>query len=323
MKITRFWLSLLAVFAVLSNSACASGQIAPRADDEKVSTGTIIVNGLTRTYLIRIPAVYDKNKSSPLLIVLHGGGGSGEKMLKLTKGAFNGLSDKDGFVVIYPDGIENHWNDGRKEVKYRTHTENIDDVAFISALIDYLVTESNIDTKRVYATGISNGAMMSYRLACDLSGKITAVAPVAGNMPQNLSKSSPANPVSILIINNTKDPLMPFDGGDITGPWGIRKLGKVLSTANSVKFWVSHNNGSLTPIVTRLDDKDPDDGTLVRKEVYGNGKDGTEVILYVVEGGGHTWPSGYQYLSETIIGKTSKDIDASELIWEFFKTKSR
>lgn len=243
-------------------------------------------------------------------------------MVKLTLGGFDKLSDKKGFVAVYPDGIGKNWNDGRKgeETGYRAHKESIDDVGFISALIDALIKKLNIDPRRVYVTGISNGAIMSYRLACELTEKIAAVAPVAGSIPQNLYPScSPSRPISVLAINNVNDPLVPFAGGDITGPFGFKKLGKVLSTPETIRFWVNHDKCSSSPVVTYEPDKDPKDGTRVRKEVYRNGKDGTEVVLYAIEGGGHTWPGGWQYLPERTIGKTSRDIDANEVIWDFFE----
>jgi polyhydroxybutyrate depolymerase len=286
---------------------------------------SIVFGGLKRTYLIHIPPSRDKTKSMPLLITLHGGGGTGKDMVKLTLGGFDTLSDKEGFVVVYPDGIKKNWNDGRskEETGYRVHKENIDDVGFISALIDALIKELNVDPKRVYVTGMSNGAIMSYRLACELSKKIAAIAAVAGNIPQNLYPScSPSKPISVLAINNVNDPLMPFAGGDITGPFGRKRLGKVLSTSETLRFWVNHNDCSLSPIVTHEPDMDTKDGTQVRKEVYGNGKNGTEVILYIIEGGGHTWPGGYQYLNERIIGKTSRDIDANKVIWDLFRKHS-
>ena len=288
-------------------------------------TDSIIVDGLKRTWLIHVPLSFDITKSMPLLIALHGGGGTGRNMVKLTMGGFDKIADKKGFVVVYPDGIEKHWNDGRssEETTYRVHKENIDDAGFISALIDYLIKKMNIDPKRVYVTGMSNGAIMTYRLACELAEKIAAIAPVAGNIPQNLlSSCSPSRPVSVLAINNTNDPLMPFTGGDVTGPYGMKKLGKVLSAPESVKFWVNNNKCSINPAITYEPDKDPQDGTRIRKESYLNGKNGTEVILYVIEGGGHTWPGGYQYFGEGVIGKTSRDIDANEVIWDFFEKHS-
>jgi polyhydroxybutyrate depolymerase len=289
-------------------------------------TGSIVAAGLQRTYRAHVPLSHNKTKPVPLVIALHGGGGTGEKMVKLTVGRFNKLSYKEGFIVVYPDGIGKHWNDGRSkgETKYRAHKENIDDTGFTSALIDYFIKEYNISPKCVYVTGISNGAIMSYRLACELSDKITAIAPVDGNMSQKFfPMCSPSKPISVLAINNTKDPLMPWNGGDITGPLGVKKLGKVLSVAQTIEFWVKHNECSSSPTITEEPDKDPKDDTRVRREEYGGGKEGTEVVLYAIEGGGHTWPGGHQYLPASIVGKISKDIDANEVIWNFFKKDSR
>jgi len=224
-------------------------------------------------------------------------------------------------VVVYPDAIEKHWNDdrGSKETGYKAQNENIDDVGFISALIDHLIKKMNIDAKRVYVSGMSNGAIMTYRLACELAQKIAAIAPVAGNMPQNLKLSIPSGTVSVLAINNVDDPLVPFKGGDVTGPFGKKKLGKVLSAQESVMFWVNEDSCSATPANTYEPDTDPGDGTRVKKVIYTHGRNNSEVVLYIIEGGGHTWPGGFQYLGEWIIGKTSRDINATQVIWDFFE----
>jgi polyhydroxybutyrate depolymerase len=296
-----------------------------RTISETNNTDSIMVNGLRRSWLIHIPLSYDINKSVPLLIALHGGGGTGRNMETLTSGGFDRIANIKGFVVVYPDGIEKYWNDGRsiEETRYWVQRKNIDDVGFISALIDHLVNKMNIDPKRVYVTGMSNGAIMSYRLACELSGKIAAIAPVAGNIPQYLLLScSPSRPVSVLAINGVDDPLVPFAGGDVTGPYGLKKLGKVLSAPESIKVWVKNNECLETPVITYEPDMKPQDGTRVRKEAYTNGKNNSEVILYAIEGGGHTWPGGYQYLGEKIVGKTSRDINADEVIWDFFEKHS-
>jgi polyhydroxybutyrate depolymerase len=282
-------------------------------------------DSLKRTFNIHIPSTFDKSVQLPLVIVLHGRGANGASMIILTHKGFNKMADNDGFIIVYPDGIELNWNDGRmdEEANDRAHRENIDDVGFISALIDSMITDYNIDPKRVYVTGISNGAIMSYRLACELSDKITAIAPVDGNIPIMLfPECSPSRPVSVLAINNTDDPLVPFDGGYI---YGIRKknLGKVLSVNESIGFWITTNKCSFTPVLAEEPDRDPKDGTRVTIKQYINGIEGTEVILYTVEGGGHTWPGGVQYLPAWVIGKTSRDFDANEVIWSFFKKHSR
>ncbi len=287
---------------------------------------SLIHNNLKRNFNIHIPPSFDKSTQSPLVIALHGRGGNGESMILVTLKGFNKLADKDGFIVVYPDGIELNWNDGRmdEEANDRAHRENIDDVGFISALIDLMIVDYNIDPKRVYVTGISNGAIMSYRLACELSQKITAIAPVDGNLPYLLiNECSPSRPVSVLAINNINDPLVPFYGGEIQGKIKRVKLGKVLSASESVGFWVKRNNCSMVSVVTEEPDRDPHDGTRVKCTRYVNESDGTEVILYAVEGGGHTWPGGFQYLPAWIIGKTSRDIDANEVIWAFFKRHSK
>lgn len=133
----------------------------------------------------------------------------------------------------------------------------------------------------------------------------------------------PTNPVSVLAINNVNDPLVPFDGGEVFSHFHRVKLGKVLSVNESIEFWVSRNRCSTAPVVTEEPDRDPKDGTRVIRKEYNNGMNGTEVILYSVDGGGHTWPGGFQYLPARIIGKTSRDIDASEVIWSFFKKHSK
>lgn len=311
---------LLSVVTFLLVLSC---QTAVVRQDNRVGThtGSIIWDGLERTYRIHIPQSFDETKPVPLIIALHGGGGTGEGMEKLTLGGFNTLSHKEGFIVVYPDGIEKHWNDGRELRFYRTMRENIDDVGFISALIEHLAQSLNIDRSRVYATGISNGGLMSQRLACELSDKIAAIAIVAVQMSDKISlMGAPTRPIAVLMMCGTEDPLVPWEGGDIGFDFSRppRKYGKVLSVAETVKYWVAHNQCSPMPVVTQELDKDPQDGTQVRREVYDQGREETEVILYAIEGGGHTWPRGWQYLPEGIIGKTSRDIDANEVIWNFF-----
>jgi polyhydroxybutyrate depolymerase len=296
-----------------------SHNLSPTGDSNPAKydySSAIFGGGLQRTYNVHISSSYDKAIPTPLVIALHGGGGTGQGMNKLTN--FNAIADRENFIIVYPDGFENHWNDGRGVQQYRAQIQNVDDVGFISALIDHLSEELNIDTKRVYVTGISNGAMMSHRLGCELSQKIAAIAPVAGNIPVNMASIwAPSRPVPVLIINGTDDPLVPWAGGDVH--LGPAELGQVLSVADTVKFWVTNDKCPSLPLVTQLPDKDPSDGTRVRTEIYGGCENGAEVVLYAVEGGGHTWPGGLQYLPESIIGRTSRDFDASEIIWQFFK----
>jgi polyhydroxybutyrate depolymerase len=293
-------------------------------DDPNTHIRTIFHDGLDRTYRIHIPPSYNNSTKNPLVFVLHGGwaarsaGERGEHMEeKTTLKGFNILSDNEGFIVVYPEGIDSHWNDGRKNVS--NNNENIDDVGFISALIENLTEEFNIDSKRIYVAGMSNGAMMSYRLAFELSEKIAAIAPVVGSITEDLiAEYEPSRPVSVLVISGTDDTLMPWDGGDIIFFFRFLKRGKVLSVNDSVEYWVEYNNCNSTPNITWLPDKDPRDGTLVRREIYSQGDNETEVVLYAIEGGGHTWPDGGS-MSKFLFGNTCRDINANEIIWEFFK----
>jgi len=281
-------------------------------------TEFIFHDGIERTFLLYVPSSYDENKSYPLLILLHGGGGTGESMVKLTRGGFNTLAEKEDFIIAYPDGIENHWNDGRGLTQYRAHRENIDDVSFISDLIDHLDKALSIDDTRVYAAGISNGGMMAQRLACEMTGKIAAIGVIASAMSENLhSFCKPSQPIPVLLISGTEDPLVPFEGGEV----GLfaKNYGAVLSVAETKEFWVENNGCSPNPQTSYEPDVDPADGTKVKKEFYRGCSEDAEVILYVIEGGGHTWPGGQQYLPEKIIGRTCRDVDANAVLLDFLK----
>ena len=325
MKNNKKLIGVLVIAVVLFIVAIFSGCINRIPDDPNTYTRSIIYDGLERTYRIHIPPSYNNSTKNPLVFVLHGGwvarsaGERGEHMEeKTTLKGFNILSDNEGFIVVYPEGIEGHWNDGRKNVS--NIDEKIDDVGFISALIENLTEEFNIDSKRIYVTGMSNGALMSYRLAFELSGKIAAIAPVVGSITEDLiAEYEPSRPVSVLLISGTDDPLMPWEGGDIIFFLRFLKRGKVLSVNDSVKYWVEYNNCNSLPNITWLPDKDPRDGTLVRREIYSQGDNETEVVLYAIEGGGHTWPDGPQNILRFLFGNTCRDINANEIIWDFFK----
>ena len=288
--------------------------------------GSIVHDGLNRTFIIHIPSSHDTCAPLPLVIALHGNGGNAESMILVTRRAFNDLADRDSSIVVYPDGIELNWNDGRtgEQAEDGAHAGRIDDVGFVSALIDLMIRDHGVDPERVYVTGISNGATMAYRLACELSHRMAAIAPVDGGIPEMLLKvCSPSEPVSVLAINNVQDPIVPFEGGEIHAHFRTASLGRVLSVNESIEFWVNRNQCSTQPLVQQEPDRDPKDGTRVTRMEYATGTKGTEVVLYSVDGGGHTWPGGLQYLAARIVGRTSRDIDASEVIWSFFKRHSR
>ena len=179
---------------------------------------TLQAGGVTRRYFLYLPATWHRGRPAPLVLVFHGGGGRASGIAPHT--GFSRLAEREGFVVAYPQGLNGRWNDGRGYAA--TH----DDVGFVRALLDTLGREFGIDPRRVYATGISNGAMFSYRLACDLPGVFAAVAPVAGAMPADLAPAcAHTQPVSVLAFQGTADPLMPYAGGGVARRRGTRALG--------------------------------------------------------------------------------------------------
>jgi len=223
---------------------------------------------------------------------------------------FNHIADQEGFVVAYPDGYGRHWTDTRG-----TAPTGVDDVAFVSAIIEKLTNTYAIDARKVYAAGISNGGFFSQRFAIEFPEKLRAIATVAATMQASIAETRTlSKPVSVMLIHGTNDPLVPFDGGRVRA--GARR--EILSAHDSAVKWAELNGCNSTPTVSQLQNR-TEDHTRVRVESFLHGHGDAEVILYVIEGGGHTWPGGWQYLPERIIGKTSRNIDASEEIIAFFK----
>jgi len=283
----------------------------PAGADPHTVDAALDFGGRLRTYHLHIPPGLDAATPLPLVFVLHGGGGHGLQMERFTN--FSALSDKEGFIACYPDGVEHNWFDGRVVQDSRAHRDKIDDAGYIDALLDVIAQKHPIDSKRLYATGISNGGFFSHTLAATLSRRFAAIAPVVGGMAPALAADfHPDHPVSVLLLQGTEDPLVPFDGGPIA-----YHRGQTVATRTAVKKWVDAD-GCKEGVKENLPDRDPDDGTRVNRTTYAGGKDGTEVVLVTIDGGGHTWPGGPQYLPRFMIGRVCRDLDASDLIWDFF-----
>lgn len=285
---------------------------------------TAVHGGLSREYWLYDPRSAGGGEKRPLVIVLHGGGGKAAKFDVMTgrENSFNALADREDILIAYPQGIKKSWNDGREAAQVGAQGAGIDDAGFLSGLIDTLVNSRNVDPKRVYAVGPSNGGHMANRLACDMPGKVAAVGIVIGQMPTKyLAKCKPAKPVSVLIMNGTEDPLVPYDGG------AVKVLGQErghdISTEDTFAFWAKHAGADAPQAIKAklLPDEDPDDNTRVSLKSYEGAQ--SSVALYTVTGGGHTWPGGKQYLFKAMVGRVSHDINATEVIWEFFKNSVR
>lgn len=283
----------------------------------RVYADEIMVDSISRSYTLYIPEK-SKDKRLPLLIALHGGGGTGVNMIKLTD--FNDYADEYGFAIVYPDGIEKHWNDRREVNRKYINGKEIDDVKFLTNLIDTLIFKYNIDSNRVFVTGISNGGAMSFYLALHIPNKLSGVAPVAISMPTHMiNNDSIVTPIPIMIIFGDEDPFVPFNGGEIS-LWNIKR-GKVVPVKEAVDFWVKNNNCNEEPEVTYLNKKM--DNTKAIKYEYNPKQNGAEVVYWLIEGGGHTWPGGWQYLPKFVVGATSREIIASEEILKFFESVSK
>lgn len=274
--------------------------------------------GLERTYRLYLPLA--RASSPPLVLVLHGGGGSGAAMELLTQRRFNRAADRDGAVVVYPDGIDRSWNDGR-DLDTQSARDNVDDVGYLQALVARMADEFHVDRARVYATGISNGGLMSYRLACDAAETFAAVAPVTASFSEQLGpRCQPARPVAVAIFNGTADPLVPWAGGKIS-VLGFSR-GKVWSTADTFARWIVLD-GCPAPVVEARVDRDPADETALIVHRAGPCRGQVELRLYEIEGGGHTWPMGATYAWEWLVGRVSREVDAVQEIWDFFRGSVR
>jgi polyhydroxybutyrate depolymerase len=263
-----------------------------------------------RTYEIFVPTQKDPRALVPLVLAFHGARGTGTAMAKL--GHLDELAVSEGFILVTPDGVDHSWNDGRPGTN--AAAIGVDDVGFIRTLLDELKTRYPIDPARVYAIGLSNGGMFAHRLGCDLAGRITAVAAVGAALSQVLSdRCSPSRAVPVISFNGTEDPLIPYSGGFVMG--GAK--GAVLSAKSTRERWAI-----LDGCTTRHADKVADDAShkmSVKLDSLIGCHDGAEVVTYTIEGGGHTWPGGLQYLPQAAIGRTTQVIDAGKLAWDFFK----
>lgn len=268
----------------------------------------IMHDGIQREYRIYVPAVYDGTEAVPLLFNLHGYTSNGFQ--QEIYGDFRPVADTANFILVHPEGTldlsgTNFWN------AFGSPNETVDDVGFISALIDSVSTEYNIDANRVYSTGMSNGGFMSYKLACELSSRIAAIASVTGSMPTTLTSScSPGRPVPVMQIHGTADPTVPYLGNP---------LAFMESIADVVDYWVANNNCNTTAIETSVPDTSSADLCTTDHFVYAGGDAGSSVELYRVNGGAHTWPGSHpDFVNLLGMGVTSWDFSACGEIWRFF-----
>lgn len=263
-----------------------------------------------------IPKKLKKRKRS-LVLCLHGEEETTESILRLTKRSFNILADQHGFIVGYPEGLYNYWNDAREDSISLSHYNEIDDVGFLEKVIDYAIDSFRVDPSRIFINGFSNGGLMTIRLACEIPSKVKGFAVVAASLTlDQLVECKSDTTISLMMINGTRDPIFPYQGGQIMVD--DKAQGSVMATEEAVKFWLKENKCEEKATVKDIPNIDTFDETRSEKISYTNCENGNKIVLIRVNNGGHTWPGGRQYQNEKSIGKTSKDFNANEEIWRFF-----
>lgn len=268
-------------------------------------------DGLERGYVLYSPSDWTEGTSLPVVFVLHGGGGKAAGMQRFT--GFNTVAEREGFHVVYPEGVNKAWNDGREGVPDRDTT--IDDIGFLNAVVDDV--DARLAPDRRFITGVSNGAFMTWAMVCSGTTRFDGMAPVIGGAPADTAAGCEiAAPIPGMIVQGTDDPLVPYEGGMVELFGGTR--GEALSTADALAVLRQANgcDPGAEPTVATLDEVDDDDTTVVTSRWTEGCTAPVEEVR--IEGGGHTWPGGGQYAPKGLIGVVTSEIQGEEVIWEFF-----
>ena len=300
----------------------------PAPPDPPETTGRLLLaemewQGRTRTWITYLPERLAQ--PAPLVFAFPGSGQTGEALRLATNFGFEALADRDGFLLVYaeawreggPGGPE--WNECRKNTLQPAHLENVDDVGFVLKVLERVAGEHVIDPARVYAAGVSDGGQMAYRMATEHPDRFAAIAAVVAQQaaPENSNCLEPRGPISVLVMNGTLDPIIPYEGGEAS-LFGWFSAGQVQSIAGTIAHWKGVNGITASGTREELPDLDAGDGSTVVRESW-RAPSGHEVVLYSIVGGGHTIPGGSMGVPDFVLGPTNRDIDATEAIWAFFQ----
>ena len=283
----------------------------------KVERGALQHGGRTRTWIAYVPV---KRQAHPaLVIVLHASMGSAAQARQVYGYDFDLLAEEHGFIAVYPQGYDGDWNDCNVKGPFAAKLENVDDVGFLHALVDRLVKDHDADRAHVYVTGVSNGGGMTIRLALQTPDFARAYAAVVSSVPtpENLAITPKGEPVSMLFMNGTADPYVPWDGGEVAlyGVYGSR--GHALSAQASIDYFLQLDGLAGPPATTLLPDTDTSDGSTAERERWSApGK--RNVTLIRIQGGGHGVPHPATY-GRRALGHSNRDFHAANEIWDFFQ----
>jgi polyhydroxybutyrate depolymerase len=299
---------------------------------------SVRINTYPRTFLVHLPAGFDAKKRYPVVVALHGLGGNGLLMAHVSH--LDETADRFGFIVVYPNANEGRWTalDPRDQSGFgrrpgifdfprsnsrRNETEPggepINETLYFDAILDKIESEHRIDASRIYATGLSDGGFMVFRLGCDMAYRFAAIATVAATLPFTLSETCSNwawRSVPLLMINGTSDPIIDYKGRP-----GLDVRYPLLSAKETLKVWSKMNGCGNKPVRSTLPPR-TSGGMETEVDTYTDCKDGGDAILYSVVKGGHTWPGGDPVMPERRAGATSNDLNAGETIWKFFAAHS-
>jgi polyhydroxybutyrate depolymerase len=303
---------------------------------------TLSVDSVDRTFYVHLPKGYDAKQKYPVVMVLHTMDEEGDDIARISH--FDEVADRYGVIAIYPNAVQHQWNVGvaakpqssgynssprgfggmgggghrgmgRPPVQTSSPSRGpqANDLEFFDHMLDKLAAEYSVDPARIYATGLSDGGFMDFRLACGMSDRIAAIAPVGATLPKELSEHClPTRPVPLLMVDGTADPLVPYKGGTA----GTEKF-STMSAEDSAKSWSKLDNCAQKPKKSAVPPV-TSGGKETRVDAYDDCQQGAAVELYSVEGGGATWPGSVEYMPESRFGKTSSDLNANDVIWKFF-----
>lgn len=308
------FLTLLVIILIAASGAVAAAP--PEDAGQRLKSFRTQVKNIDRSYHLFVPANYNPAKAAPLVFVLHGGGGSGEKMFESSD--MHEIAERENFLVVYPDGATrgedgmDTWDIGRADEADNGEAEPWDDISFMRKIIAETGDRYSIDPARIYATGISRGGMFSYRIACEMADVVAAIAPIAGAMEMDTRLCNPAASVPVMHIHGTEEENVPFGGG--SGRLTKNEWSPVMP---GLAFWKAHNRCSNDKTVTY----DADDTTCV---TYRDCSPVGATSLCLVGRHGHGWPGRppMRWHQESGV-PINEDFKASEMIWAFFKKNQK
>ncbi|MDH6218075.1 alpha/beta hydrolase family esterase [Streptomyces pseudovenezuelae] len=325
-------MALAALGVVVLTGAAAYGYFlhAPKPAEPRLSApvtvDTITVDNRTRSYRAFVPA--DLPSGAPLLFVLHGSQQDGRTIRTATGYGFDKLAERHKFAVIYPDGYKRGWNDGRTSAVTPARKEEVDDEGLIAALVERFGRRHGVDPARVFVTGFSNGGQMAFRLAARTPERIAAIAVIGAGLPtpDQWAVTEHKHPLPVLLIAGTRDPIMPYEGGEAS-IFGFQKRGTVRSAEATARAFADVNGITRPPIAwppteSPLDGSGGTEGapSVIETRYSEPGKN--PVVAFTVSGGGHTIPNP-DYRFPRLMGRTDDTLNSPAAIWDFFSETMR